>query len=128
MRSAAGSPPAERPAPSRFVPGNSFEMVLTPSAAVAGRLEVATFEQRDGRLLAWPAPVAISEHGAVRIAGRVGEDIRLPTGDSSLVVVVGRPGSLPSAAELGDRLARGEPLAGGGWVAFALEVTLAGEP
>jgi hypothetical protein len=48
----------------------------------------------------------------VRLGGAVGEDVRLPVGESTLVVALGRRGSLPAAAALAARL-RELPRGGG---------------
>lgn len=112
-----------------FAAGNAFELVLTPAEPVTGRLTVATFVlSADGV----PRPLAlsaeISEHGAVRLAGRVGSGgVDLPPGPSELLVVVGRPGRLPPPDNLIELLAGRSTIDGRGWVAWRLPVVL-GEP
>ncbi len=95
------APPETTGGPPRFAPGNRLELVLTPERAVEGRPEVATFLARDGELAYWPVPFEVSDHGAVRIAGTVGEDLPLPPGESRLAVAVGRQGeALPGEAAI----------------------------
>jgi hypothetical protein len=100
-----------------LAPGNALEIVLRPGESVAGRLAAETFLFRGGRLEPWPVPLQVSEHGAVRIAGRVGEEIPLPSGEIDLVIAIARPGSLPSARELEARLAQLAEAAGAGGAA-----------
>ncbi|HEX9670359.1 MAG TPA: hypothetical protein VGC93_12875 [Thermoanaerobaculia bacterium] len=97
-------PAAEAPAVPVFAPGNRLELLFRPERAVGGRLAVETFVSRDGGLVPWTAPVEISEHGAVRLEGVIGEEVRLPPGEATLVVAIGRAGSLPGAAALAARL------------------------
>jgi hypothetical protein len=97
------APPAARPR--EFQPGNRLELVLTPAVAVEARPEVATFLVRSGDLAAWAVPFEVSDYGAVRVAGTVGEDVQLPPGESTMVVAIGSPGALPPPAELRSRLA-----------------------
>jgi hypothetical protein len=114
--------------PTVFAPGNAFELVLTPAEPVTGRLTVATFVTPAGgvpRPLTLPAE--LSEHGAVRLAGRVGSDVDLPAGASELLVAVGRPGRLPPPDTLVELLAGRHTTDGRGWVAWRLPVVL-GEP
>jgi hypothetical protein len=99
----SGGVQALRGAPSTsrtFVPGSSFELVVRPRTAVAGPVEVRCFLRRGAELRPWPAPAEVTAEGLVRIAGTVGREIAIPPGESTLWVVVGRPGKLPDAALL----------------------------
>lgn len=106
------APPAEAMAVPVFAPGNRLELLLRPEGTVGGGLAVATFVFRDGELEPWTAPVETSKHGAVRIAGVIGEELRLPSGETTLVVAIARAGSLPGAAALAARI-RDLPRGGG---------------
>jgi hypothetical protein len=120
------APPESAATPQRFAPGNRLELVLTPQAAVEGRPEVAAYLARDGALTLWPVAAEVSEHGAVRIAGTVGEDLPLPAGESRLAVAVARRGALPGEAAVARALRewRGAspgclPLAEDAWLCVA---------
>ena len=104
--------------------GNRLELVLTPATAVEGPLAARVFVTGEGApaaLLEGPAPV-VSEKGSVRFAGVVGRDIRLPPGEWQLLVVVGRPRSLPSADELVERIAEPSSVRTRDWLAWKLAV------
>jgi hypothetical protein len=101
----AGEGEQTQPGAPLFAPGNRLELVLSPEESVAKPPVVKTFLAHGGELAPWPIPFEVSGHGAVRLAGTVGEDVRLPPGQSTLVVAIGRPGSLPTAAALQARLA-----------------------
>lgn len=122
-------PVASAGEPTRFAPGNAFELVLTPAEPVTGRLTVATFVLPPGGV---PRPLAVpaelSEHGAVRLAGRVGSGVDLPAGASELLVAVGRPGRLPPPDNLVELLAERPTRDGRGWVAWRLPVVLDESP
>lgn len=98
----AGEAPASGGTPV-FAPGNSFELILTPERETAEDLAVETFVVRREEVAPWAAPVEVSEQGAIRVAGVIGEEVQLPEGESTLLVVFGRRGSLPAAKELSDR-------------------------
>lgn len=102
-----GDPGVSEPAwpeATAFAPGNRFELVLRPETAVEGAVEVRTFRQEGDSLVPWPLPAETPEGGAVRIAGTVGREVELPSGESTLVVVIGRRGDLPSPGEVLTRL------------------------
>lgn len=89
-----------------FPLGSQFELVLRPQTAVSGPIAVRYFLGRGTALHHWPAPDEITTDGSVRIAGTVGPEIAIPSGKWTLWVVVGRPGTLPDAAELRSCLSR----------------------
>lgn len=126
-----GGPPAAPAAPV-FVPGNAFELVLTPDEPVAGRLAVRAYAaDAAGALRPLDLPVEVSEQGAVRIAGRMGEEVVLPAGEPVVVVVVGRPGRLPPPASLAARrreAAVGEAIRGEDWRAWSLPLVVRETP
>ena len=103
MRGDPASPPRT------FPPGSPFDLVVRPQTAVSGPLEARYFLSRDGALQPWDAPGEITEEGVVRVAGTVGEEIAIPPGEWTLLIVVGRPGRLPDAAALSTHLARPPP-------------------
>jgi hypothetical protein len=106
-----------------FADGNRFELGLTPERSAGEEVEVRVYVAGDDRIeeLAAPPPSRSSD-GAVRIAGVVGEDVRLPRGEFTLLVVAARPGSLPPAAELRERLARSSPVREERWTAWSLRL------
>ncbi len=107
-----------------FAPGNTFDLVLRPDRAVTGPVEVRIFLEHEQTLREWRVPRDIVDTGAARIRGEVGLEIDLPPGASTLYVVLGRPGSLPSGEELGDHLAGLYQVSAEDWVAWRREVEL----
>lgn len=105
--------------PASFAPGNRFELVLTPATSAGRAVEARLFIVRGARLetLAAPAPT-LSVDGAWRLAGVVGQDVQLPLGEFTLLVVVGRPGDLPDPAQLAARSSTTTPLRGPRWSAW----------
>ena len=69
--------------------------------------------------LAAPAP-RIAESGAVLIEGDVGSDVRLPTGESSLIVIVGRAAVLPDPVPLAKELGAAGQKQTAEWSAWAI--------
>jgi len=88
-----------------FNEGNRFRLVLTPATSVDGDLATRVLLDAGGQLTPAivPAP-QISGEGAVMIQGIVGHDVRLPKGEATLLVAVGRAGALPGDQELARRL------------------------
>ncbi len=123
LRSERSAAAPDLSAPLRFARGNRFELLLTPAtsarAAVEARAFVARGEQLE--LLALPS-ATLSDDGALRIVGVVGTNVDLPEGESTVLVVVGRPGTLPNAAELRARLAHGSPVRDPHWSAWKLRL------
>lgn len=113
-----------------FAPGNRLELVLRPEQAIAGPVEARTYRQEGSSLRPWPLPVEHPAGGAVRVAGTVGREIDLPAGESTLVVVLGRPGTLPAAEEALARLAAGGRIQTRDWLAWRQRLVLppAAEP
>ena len=109
--------------PAVFADGNRFELLLTPRTSAGEDVEarVLVLDGGETRELAAPPPSRSSD-GALRIAGVVGEDVRLPRGEFTLLVAAGRPGSLPDAAALRERLAGGGPVREAHWVAWTLRL------
>lgn len=128
-RSAGPQAVVETSGPLPFAPGNRFELVLTPATSAGPQVEARMYVSRDRSLdeLA-AAPPERSNDGALRFTGVVGEDLRLPEGESTLLVVVGRPGALPDTRTLETRLAQGSPVREALWTAWKLRVRVAARP
>lgn len=126
VRATRSETPAD--APRRpFAPGNRLRLVLTPEVAVEGPVAARFFLVHGGEAAPLRAPeAAVSEAGAVLLEGTVGGEVRLPEGDSELLVVVGRPGELPGADELRRWLATEPSPRGEGWIAWKVPVRLEG--
>jgi hypothetical protein len=106
-----------------FAPGNRFELVLTPARSAGTSVEARAFVAEGDRLVPLDAPAPQrSADGALRIAGVVGHDVRLPAGDFDLLVAVGRPRALPSPAELRRRLAAEPRVQDERWSGFSLRL------
>lgn len=126
-RSAA--PPDDASAPLVFAFGNRFELLLRPATAAHGPLEARAFVAGSAGLTALAMPDAQrSSDGALRVTGVVGQDVRLPEGESTLVVVLGRPGALPAPAELQARLAHVDSARDALWSAWKLRLRAPAEP
>lgn len=78
--------------------GSRFEVVLRPFTRVEGPLAARPFLLGPGAAKRLDLPVEISAEGSVRISGAV-EELGAPPGRWELVIAVGRPASLPSAAQ-----------------------------
>ena len=88
-------------APRVFGPGSDVELVLRPAVAEKGPIAARGFLSREGRAQAWAPPIEVSSDGAVRIAGPYEAVFRgVAPGAVELVIVVGRPGAIPSDATL----------------------------
>lgn len=125
-RSAAEAPSPVEGEPVPFAAGNRFEVLLTPATSAGPDVEARVLVSRAAGFepLALPSP-AISGDGALRIAGVVGDDVRLPAGEATLLVVVGRAGALPAGPELEARLARDGRVRTPLWSAWRLRVIAA---
>lgn len=87
-----GAPEQEVP---RLGPGSLLELLLRPEQAVKEPVEVRAFLLRQGEARAWTPPMERSADGAVRIRGPVEALLSVPPGEWTLVITVGRPGTLP---------------------------------
>ncbi|RMH16798.1 MAG: hypothetical protein D6696_17360 [Acidobacteria bacterium] len=107
------APPASGDEGRIFARGNLFDLQLVPAGEVEGPVAVRVFRDGGSGFEPWTqaAELATIEGGAIRIRGRLGEDLDLPPGEWRLVVAIGRPGELPAAADL-----RRDETAGGPWV------------
>ena len=111
----AGEQAQRGPAPSEgaprvFGPGSDIELVLRPAVAEKGPIAARGFLLRDGRVQAWAPPIEVSSDGSVRIAGPYEAVFRgVAPGDVELVLVVGRPGVIPSDPTLVEMTRQGSP-------------------
>ncbi len=91
-----------------FGPGSDVELVLRPAVAEKGAIAAQGFISRDGRVEAWAPPIEVSADGAVRIVGPYEVVFRgVAPGAVELVLVVGRPGLIPSDPTLVEVAQRG---------------------
>ena len=108
-----------------YAAGNRFRLLLTPSTTARGPVAVRVFWTRPGELAVLEAPPAeVSAAGAVQLEGEVGREIRLPAGESSLLIVVGRPESLPDGEELRARLGAVTEVRAAAWSAWKVALRL----
>ena len=93
-----------------FVPGSLLTVNARPSKLVEGRVEahgfVSPLSGGEVRPLD-PQPPFEVKNGSVRLRATLGQEIRLPSGDWRLWIVVGRPGRIPSASALTRELRAG---------------------
>lgn len=95
-------PPSSSSAPARIPRGGRIDLVLRPTRPVETTVAARAFAVRPGDARELRAALAISGDGAARLAGRRDEILAdLPPGTWEIVLVVGRPGSLPDAAAIG---------------------------
>lgn len=119
-----GEPNSSRE-PKHFAPGTRFDLVLRPDRRVEGPVSVRAYMLSGQDLRDWQVPIEIDPTtGVVRIAGELGQEIRLPPGETALVVAVGRPGALPTADVLSERLAVLDTVREKAWVAWKRQVIL----
>lgn len=101
----------------RLVTGTRVSIVLRPSTTVEGEIDCAMFLALGGEVVPWPIGerAEIAASGAIRIAGRLGDELPLRPGATAVLAAVGRPGDLPEASAVAARL-RGETADGDdGW-------------
>ena len=84
----------------RFLPGSTLDITLRPKSAVRGQVAVRVYVEQGGAVRTLAIPAQISATGAVRLRARVGESLRLPAGVHTLIVAVGRPGTLPDGGRI----------------------------
>lgn len=103
--------PAEGEAP-RLGPGSRLELVLQPEAAVAAPVSVRSWLSVSGALRPLAVTADVSPTGSAKVV--LEADALGPPGRWLLLLVVGRPGSLPDAEEVSAALTHPEP-GGGAW-------------
>jgi hypothetical protein len=74
--------------------GSQLEWSLVPFRAVRGALEARMFVVQEGRARPWAPPFEVSPQGVVRIRGTA-QGLGLSPGPCTLVVGLGRPGTVP---------------------------------
>ena len=104
-----------------FSSGTRFELVLRPASAVSTEVAARVWVTHDGISSALPRR-RNDRARRDRHQGRVGSDWRLPAGDSDLVVVVGRSGTLPDVSLLTPRLQAERRIDTADWVAWRVPV------
>jgi hypothetical protein len=123
VRSAAPTSSAPPPERVRVDVGNAMRIVITPDSRVDGDVTSRIYVVNGGAAReATGLEVTTSEDGAVLIAGRIGEDVELASGESTLVIIVGRPGALPDVEALVPELAASGTASADRWSAFAIDV------
>jgi len=106
-----------------FVPGSLLTLRAQPPKTVEGPVEARVFFgplAGDGDLHPLGTPT-IAKSGAVRFQGTLGQEIQLPSGTWRIWIVVGRPGKLPSVAELAAALSTGQTRRDG-WQALSADL------
>ena len=116
------------PIPSNvFLPGSLLTLEVRPRQQVAGWIEARAFfgpaAAGGGKILPLPPGPEVAQSGVVRLQGRIGEEIRLPTGTWRIWIVVARPGKVPSAGDLTAALRRGKNR-DDGWMAISADVRI----
>lgn len=103
--------------------GNRLQIILSPEREVEGELRARVDLWHQGSSGELGAPrIEISPQGAVRIDGTVGLDLTLPDGPSALIVVLGRPDSLPATSEIESRLGSLRALQTEQWIGWRIPV------
>jgi hypothetical protein len=103
--------------------GDAFKLLLRPETAVQGPMAARAFvlEGETARPLQAP-PAQVLENGVALITGTVGADVLIPEGNSQLLVVIGRPESLPDGRELARRLRGSNAVRTDDWAGWTVEV------
>lgn len=76
-------------------PGGAFRVELRPATRASGAIEARAFVEQAGQTRAFEGTIEIAEGGAIRVASTPAELSRLKPGRARLIVMIGRPGSLP---------------------------------
>jgi hypothetical protein len=92
-----------------FGPGSQLTLIVSPQQPVTGPVEAHGFLARGAEIGPWePEPrFEVADSGAVRLQGRLGQEIRLQPGNWRVWIVVGRPGKIPPTDELLSKLRAG---------------------
>lgn len=106
-----------------FVQGTGFAVTFRPEDRIPGPVTARIYVADDAGVRRLEAPEArASDTGAMRIDGVVGTNVRLPPGNSVLLMVVGRPAALPDGEELLRRLKARDSLHTPDWSAWRVRV------
>jgi len=105
--------------------GNRFSVILRPDTTLNEAVEARALIVEDGvpRDLGAPPP-RIMDNGVIVFEGRVGDDVILPAGASTLILVGGRAEALPDPSDLVQRLDSENRLTTHDWVAWRIEIQL----
>ena len=88
-------------APARLSAGGRVDITLRPATTAGGELTVRAFLVDSNNARPWNAPVEPRPNGSFRVAGIERRMLPEPiVGAAELVFVIGRPGALPSDAEI----------------------------
>ena len=88
-------------APARLSAGGRVDITLRPATTAGGELTVRAFLVDSNTARPWNAPVEPRPNGSFRVAGIERRMLPEPiVGAAELVFVIGRPGALPSDAEI----------------------------
>jgi hypothetical protein len=101
-------------------PDSRLELVLRPEHRVVGEVGVRTFLARDGDVRAWSPSLELSPDGAFHLAGPAGALLGVSPGTWDVLLVTGRPASLPDAPAVAAALR--EPSARHPWQLLAARV------
>lgn len=92
------------PGPRIVAADSEITLSLRPEVAVEGSLAVALFSVREGQAHPVDFPIQTSADGAVRLRGPAGRLSGVESGAATIVLVVGRPGHLPSPEAVAARV------------------------
>ena len=106
-----------------FTPGSRISFLLQPETAPDPVPTARAYLRRDGEFRALSAAmVGVDSQGVISLRGRVGSEVLLPQGESDIILVAARPGSLPSRDRLRAEL-RGSLRAGSEyWIALGRKI------
>jgi len=107
----------------RLSPTSHFDLVLRPSTAVVGPVEVAGWLLVAGGPTPLPLHGHLSEGGAARLGGGAVELFGAAPGEREIIIVVARPGLGPDEAALSSLLRSGTTR-GEGWRLFRTRVQI----
>ena len=108
-----------------LAPGGRFLMVVEPTGQVTGAIGVRAFLVQDDTVRPWDPPVEVVRGGTVRVEGPVDRLFAgVPAGEWDVVLAVGRPETLPTAA-IDALRARGTDASAAAWRLVRMHVRLA---
>jgi hypothetical protein len=117
-----GAAPATAGEAVSFAGGTHFELVLRPDHAVAEAVAARAWVQQGDAALALDTTPQQAARGVIVVAGTIGRDWRLPSGDAQLLVVVGRAEALPDLAAVRQALGESTRVAVADWTAWRVPV------
>ena len=110
-----------------YASGDRLDIRLTPATRVDGAVQGRVYAQTSQGFVPLSAmKVEIAPAGAMRISGRIGDEVVLNSGVNTVVVVIGQQTDSPDAAELFRRFEQGGSehleLKGKDWHAWRIEL------